>query len=92
VKLDVDRDAIRRQAARHGARDVRVFGSVARDEATTASDLDILVTMEPGRTLFDLIALEQDLRGLLGRRVDVISDAGLSPYLRSRILAAAVAL
>jgi predicted nucleotidyltransferase len=92
VKLEVDRGAIRRLAARHGAGNVRIFGSVARDEAGPDSDVDVLVTMEAGRTLIDLIALEQDLSELLGRSVDVISDAGLSPYLRSRIIANAVAL
>lgn len=92
MKLTVDRDAIRRLAAHHGARDPRIFGSVARDESKNDSDVDVLVTMEPGRTLFDLIALEQDLEELLGRHVDVISDAGLSPYLRRQILADAVAV
>jgi hypothetical protein len=92
MKLAADRDAIRRLAARHGARDVRIFGSVARDESTADSDLDVLVSMEPGRTLFDLIALEQDLEQLLGRPVDVVSDAGLSPYLRAQIVADAVVL
>ncbi len=90
--MELDREAIRRVAARHGARNVRLFGSVARGRATTESDLDILVTMESDRSLLDLIALEQDLEALLGRPVDVISDAGLSPYLRSRILADAVAV
>jgi len=90
--MELDREAIRRVAARHGARNVRLFGSVGRGRATTESDLDILVTMESDRSLLDLIALEQDLEALLGRPVDVISDAGLSPYLRSRILADAVAV
>jgi predicted nucleotidyltransferase len=92
MKLVADRDLIRRLAAQHGARDVRIFGSVARDESTADSDLDVLVTMEPGRSLFDLIALEQDLEELLGRPVDVVSDAGLSPYLRAQIVADAVVL
>jgi predicted nucleotidyltransferase len=90
MKRTLDRDAIRRLAAQHGARDPRIFGSVARDESKSDSDVDVLVTMEPGRTLFDLIALEQDLEELLGRPVDVVSVTGLSPYLRSRILADAV--
>lgn len=92
MKLVAHRDLIRRLAAQHGARDVRIFGSVARDESTADSDLDVLVTMEPGRTLFDLIALEQDLEQLLGRPVDVVSDAGLSPYLRAQIVTDAVVL
>ena len=90
--LDQHREAILRLAATHGARNVRVFGSVARGEAGVESDVDVLVSMEPGRTLLDLIGLSQDLERLLGRRVDVVSDGGLSPYLRDRILAEAVAL
>lgn len=78
--------------ARHGARDPRVFGSVARGDATSASDVDILVDVEPGRTLLDLIALEQELEALLGCDVQVVSNRGLSPYLEPRILAEATAL
>jgi hypothetical protein len=87
-----DRAAIRRLAEKHGAGNVRVFGSTVRDERRAGSDLDVLVTMAPGRTLLDLIALEQDLEELLGVPVDVVSDAGISPHLRSQILAAAVPL
>jgi len=78
--------------ARHGARNPRVFGSAVRGQATAASDVDLLVDMEPGRTLFDLIGLEQDLTELLGRVVDVVTAEGLSPHLRERILAEALAL
>src|SRR2546422_453325 len=80
MKLTLNRDAIRRLAAQHGARDVRIFGSVARDESKSDSDLDVLVTMEPGRTLFDLIALEQDLEELLGRPVDGRRDKLVHDY------------
>ena len=79
-------------AARHGARNVRVFGSIARGDAGPTSDLDLLVDVEPGRTLLDVIALEQDLEQLLGRRVEVLTAGGLSPYLRQRILAEAAEL
>jgi predicted nucleotidyltransferase len=78
--------------ARHGARNPRLFGSTARGQATAESDVDLLVDMEPGRTLVDLVGLEQDLTEMLGRVVDVVTDAGLSPHLRDRILAEAVAL
>ncbi len=78
--------------ARHGGRNPRLFGSMARGQAKNASDVDLLVDMEPGRTLLDLIGIEQDLVGILGRAVDVVTDDGLSPHLRSRILAEAVAL
>ena len=79
-------------AARHGVRNVRVFGSTARGDVRSNSDLDLLVDVEPGRTLLDVIALEQDLEQLLGRRVEVLTDGGLSPYLRQRILAEAAPL
>lgn len=79
-------------AAEHGARNVRVFGSLVRGDAGAESDLDLLVEMEQGRSLLDLVGLWQDLEELLGRRVDVVSEGGLSQYLRSRILAEAVPL
>jgi len=76
----------------HGARNPRVFGSFARDQAQPTSDIDLLVDMEPGRSLLDLVGLEQDLCDLFGRRVDVVTEGGISPYLRDRILAEAVPL
>ncbi len=79
-------------AARHGARNVRVFGSTVRGEAGPQSDIDLLVDVEPGRTLLDLIAFEQDLEDILGCSVQVLTDAGLSPHLLQRILAEAAAL
>jgi predicted nucleotidyltransferase len=79
-------------AARHGVRDVRVFGSTVRGESGPNSDIDLLVDVEPGRTLLDLIAFEQDLEDALGCSVEVLTDGGLSPYLQERILAEAAAL
>jgi uncharacterized protein len=79
-------------AARHGARNIRVFGSVARGDDGPDSDVDLLVDVEPGRTLLNVIAFEQDLQELLGRRVDVLTEGGLSPYLRERILGEAASL
>jgi predicted nucleotidyltransferase len=76
VALRARREELLAVAARHGARNVRVFGSVARDEADEASDVDVLVDMEPGRTLSDLVALEQDLGELLGCRVEVGTTLG----------------
>jgi predicted nucleotidyltransferase len=73
-------------AAQHGAHNVRVFGSAARGEATEDSDVDFLVDMEPGRTLLDLSGLLQDLRDLLLRDVDVVTEDGLYWLLRRRIL------
>src|SRR5512139_3578607 len=79
-------EEIRRIARSHGAVRVRVFGSHATGTATDASDVDLLVELEPGRDLLDLIALKQDVEALLGRTVDVVEEGGLSPYLRDRIL------
>jgi len=76
----------------HGARNPRIFGSVARGQAQPSSDIDVLVDMEPGRTLLDLVGLEQELGDTLGRHVDVVTDGGISPYLRDHILAEAVPL
>jgi hypothetical protein len=90
--LDEYRQAVLRIAARHGATNVRVFGSFARGQAAAGSDLDVLVSMAPGRSLLDLIALGDELELLLGRPVDVVSDRGISPYLREQILAEAIAL
>jgi predicted nucleotidyltransferase len=86
------REEIARIAAVHGACNVRVFGSAGRGEASEESDLDLLVEMSEGRTLFDLIALSNELKDTLGIEVDVVTEGGLSPYLRERILAEAVVL
>ena len=79
-----------RIAAQYGATDVRVFGSVARGDADERSDIDLLVRMAPGRSLFDLGGLLMDLQDLLGRRVDVVTDRGLRPRMRERVLREAV--
>ena len=79
-------------ATHHGARNVRVFGSVARGDDRPDSDVDLLVDVERGCSLLDIIGLEQDLEQLLGRRVEVVTDGGLSPHLQQRILAEAAAL
>jgi len=83
---------ILRVAKEHGASNVRVFGSRARGDEQADSDLDLLVTLDPTRSLLDLVALKQDLEDLLVWSVDVVTENGLSPYLRDRILAEALPL
>ena len=79
-------------ADRHGARNVRIFGSVERGEDDARSDLDVLVDLEPGRNLLDLGGLLMDLQQLLDCRVDVVTANGLRPRIRDRVLAEAVPL
>ena len=86
------RDEVVRIAARHGARNVRVFGSVARGEFSPSSDIDLLVDLDPNRTLMDLGGLLMDLQELLQVRVDVATEGMLRPKVRKRALADAVSL
>jgi predicted nucleotidyltransferase len=86
------RDDILRIATQYGASNVRVFGSVARGEAGPESDIDVLVHLEPGRSLLDIVAIKQELEELLGHKVDVLTEASISPYLRERILTDAIRL
>ena len=71
---------------------MRVFGSRARGEARPDSDLDVLVTLTPGHSLLDLVAIKQDLEDLLGCAVDVVTEASISPYIRDNVLKEAVPL
>jgi len=79
-------------AAKYGASNVRVFGSVVQGTADENSDVDFLVDLEEGRSLFDLGGLLMDLQQLLKRSVDVITPAGLRPRIRRRVLGEALAL
>lgn len=79
-------------ARKYGVHDIRVFGSVVRGDAHGRSDLDLLVHMEPGRSLFDHVGFMQDLEDLLGRKVDVVDEEALHWYIRDRVLAEAVPL
>lgn len=90
--LQKRRDEILRVAIGHGARNVRVFGSVARGEAGPESDVDLLVDMEPGRSLLDLGGLLMDLQELLGCPVDVVTPGGLRERIRERVLQEATPL
>jgi hypothetical protein len=79
-------------ASKYGAYNVRVFGSLARGEARPDSDVDFLVDLEPGRSLFDLGGLLYELQSLLGVEVDVVTEKGLRERFRERVLREAVSL
>lgn len=87
MNLEDKRNEIIEIASRHGARNVRLFGSVVRGDDRLESDLDLLVDMEPERSLLDLIALGQDLEELLQRKVDVVTSASLHRTIRERVAA-----
>lgn len=87
MDLQQRRNDILRIAAQYGARNLRVFGSVARGDDRAHSDVDLLVDMDPDRSLLDIVALGQDFEELLDRKVDVLTGASLHSTLRERILA-----
>ena len=89
-RVKAERDRICDIAARHGAYNIRIFGSVARGEAE--SDLDLLIDLEPDRSLLDPVALESELEALLGIPVDVAGPVSLHRYIRDRVTAEAVPL
>lgn len=91
-KLQAHRQAILKIAQVYGAYNIRVFGSVARGEDDAASDLDLLVDLESGRSLFDLGGLVMDLQELLGCKIDVVTENGLKHRIRDRVLQEAVEL
>jgi predicted nucleotidyltransferase len=91
-ELQQKREDILHLAARHGARNVRIFGSVARGEARPDSDIDFLVDLESGRSLLDLGGLLMDLQDLLHCKVDVVTERGLRSRIRARVLQEAVSL
>jgi uncharacterized protein len=86
------REEILRIAAKHGARNVRIFGSVVRGETDQESDLDIHVEFLPGSTLLSQSAMIRELESLLGIKVDVVSDRGLRDRIRERVLREVAAL
>jgi predicted nucleotidyltransferase len=84
--LKTRRKEILQIAARNGAINVRVFGSVARGENRPDSDIDFLVNLEAGRSLLDLARLLRELNALLGMPVDVVTEAGLRPRIKPQVL------
>ncbi len=91
-QVSIKRNEIVQIAKRYGASNIRVFGSVARGEADIESDIDFLVDLERGRSLLDLGGLLMDLQNLLGRPVDVVTEKGLRPRIRERVLREARAI
>jgi predicted nucleotidyltransferase len=90
--LKVKREEILTVATKYGAYNVRIFGSVARQEADADSDIDFLVEMEPGRSLFDLGGLLMELQVMLGCDIDVVTEKGLRSRIRERVLKEAIPL
>jgi predicted nucleotidyltransferase len=86
------REEILRVAKRHGAENVRVFGSRAHGQARPESDVDLLVTVGEDTSLLGIVAIKQDLEDLLGSTVHVVTEDAISPYLRDRVLREAVPL
>lgn len=92
AQLAAKKARIQALAKKRGLHNLRVFGSVARGEADEASDVDLLVDAYKGTSLIDLIGFQRELTELLGRKVDVVTPAGLPPEIRSRALAEATPL
>lgn len=90
--IQMHRDEIIKVAMQHGARNIRLFGSVVRGEADEESDVDFLVDLDSGRSLLDLGGLVMDLKDVIGRDVDVVTERGLDPRIRDRVLKEAVTL
>ncbi|MBE9053400.1 nucleotidyltransferase family protein [Nostocales cyanobacterium LEGE 11386] len=90
--LAAKREEILQIATKYGAYNIRIFGSVARGEADVNSDVDFLVEMETGRSLFDLGGLLMELQEILGCEVDIVTEKGLRSRIRERVLSEAVPL
>jgi uncharacterized protein len=86
------KENINKIAFSHGVRSIRVFGSFARGEENIHSDIDFLIELEPNRSLLDIISLKYDIEDLTGRKVDVVTTKGISPYLAEQIIKEAVSL
>ena len=90
--INEKREEIIRIAKAHGATSIRIFGSYSRGEERPGSDIDLIVELEPGRSLLDVIAMKQEIEDIVHKKVDVVTEAALSPYIRDDILQEAVAL
>jgi predicted nucleotidyltransferase len=90
--IETHRAELVAMARRRGVTGVRVFGSMSRGDGSDKSDVDLLVTLAPGISALALGGLLMDAQDLLGRRVDIVTEASLHPALRERVLAGAVPL
>lgn len=90
--IETHRAELRALARKRGVTDIRVFGSMSRGDGRDDSDVDLLVTLPPGTSGLALGGLLLDAQELLGRRVDVVTEASLHPALRERVVASAVPL
>ncbi len=91
-ELRAQKAEIEALAAEYGISNIRIFGSVARGEEREDSDVDVLIHIDAGKTYFDLIRFENDLKEKWNKDVDVISDRGLYHYIKDKILAEATPL
>jgi len=91
-ELKNKRESIISVVERNGGRKVMIFGSLASGEGLTDSDVDILIELDPGKSLLDILAIKQDLEDLLHRNVDVLTESAVSPYIKDDIMSEAVAL
>lgn len=94
LQMSVPRETIAEYCRRNHIRRLRAFGSVLREDFTSESDVDLLVAFEPGAPvgLFDFVRIKFELSDLLGRQVDLVSEKGLSKYIRDEVLAEAEVL
>lgn len=90
--VQTNKEAIKKIASSHGAEKIKLFGSVAQGKSNANSDIDLLVSMNPGYSLLDIIAIKQDLEDLLGQDIDVVTEAAINPYIRDAILKEAISL
>ncbi len=82
--MTLNTEVIKQIAQRHGAKNIRIFGSYLHRNQKADRDIDLLIDLEPGRGLFDLVALKRDLKNTIGQHVDVVTDGALSPYIERR--------
>ena len=91
-KISIPQKRLKQFCVQYRVRRLALFGSALREDFNPESDIDILVELEPGSSLLDLVAIKQDLEDLLGCKVDVVTESSLSPYIREDVLKEAIIL